>query len=999
MALPQLRVESVSELWRQQQLPEIVASLAAKPGHEAVRTMVTDILRHAFGADYVAIDHEVRMPEVHGRADMLFGATVLEFKRDLGRELDDVHRQLPTYLAERERRTGRRYLGIATDGATFLAFALHGEQLAEIARHETDPRKPQELLSWLEAALSDRDDLAPDPQRIRDVLGRGSLTYGRARDDLAAAWDALRNDPEVLVKKGLWDGLLRQAYGAEVGDASLFLQHTYLTIVAKTLAIRVLDLPATDAAAILSGQPLARDGIQGAVESDFFDWVLRAPGGPDLVQRIARQVARFRLREVETDVLKVLYESLIDPEQRHDLGEYYTPDWLAAKLVRRVLDDPLRQRVLDPACGSGTFLFHVLRRVISAGRDAGMSDAELLRLAAANVRGIDVHPVAVIIARVTRLVAAAEILPAREGDLHVPVYLGDSMQWNLVLLGDSREVMVPVPGEGPLYVPASFAEDQSRFEAALRELTDGLAAVPMTPTDTVRSALRRLDGAASRDVEQLADTYERLRRLNNAGRNDIWPFVLRNVVRPIWLSRPDQQADLVIGNPPWIAYRHLSAEMQTKLREASTAYGLWVGRQLATQQDMAAAFWARAAERYLKRGGVIAFVMPYAALNRPAFRGLRDGGLGGASVRIEEAWNLAEVRPLFPTSAAVLIARRGALGPLPDTVVRFTGFLPRRDAAEATADADLRRETAPWPPIATGDRGSPYRERFRQGATIVPRRFFLVELQRSGRLGSSRGAPRVIGRTGPLDKRPWTEVPPPEGPVEQQFLRPLILGETVAPFRLLEPALAVIPADGATVLDSAAAQAAGYRHLAAWLRDAEAKWVAHCSKKGDGTPRMSLLAQIDHMRKLSIQLRNPGPRVAYIASGTLISAAIVLQEGAIIEHAGYWAPISSISEGNFLCSVINSDVALQATIPLQPRGWRDPRHFDKLIWELPIPEFDPAIELHREIAALGAEAEATAAAVPLPSGDFRRKRRAIRDALRDAGIAARIEALVARLLA
>ena len=60
--------------WRQQHLPELVATLATRPGHEAVRTLVADILRYGFGVAYHAIDHEVRLPEVHGRADTLFSA-------------------------------------------------------------------------------------------------------------------------------------------------------------------------------------------------------------------------------------------------------------------------------------------------------------------------------------------------------------------------------------------------------------------------------------------------------------------------------------------------------------------------------------------------------------------------------------------------------------------------------------------------------------------------------------------------------------------------------------------------------------------------------------------------------------------------------------------------------------------------------------------------------------------------------------------------------------
>ncbi|HZS82240.1 MAG TPA: N-6 DNA methylase, partial [Stellaceae bacterium] len=650
-------------LWRQTDLPELAATLCTRPGHENVRTLLAELLRHGFGAAYAALDHEVRLPEVSGRADMLFGATVFEFKSDLRREMGDVEARLPDYLRERERRTGRRYLGIATDGATFIAFELRSGALVEIGRHEVRPEDADALLAWIEPALSNRDDLLPEPLVFRRELGRESLTFGRARLELQQLWQTLRTHPEVALKRELWDGLLRQAYGAAVGDDALFLQHTYLTIIAKTLAARVLDLPTNDAGAILSGQALAEAGIYGAVESDFFDWVLLDEVGRDLVQRIARQVSRFRLRDVEVDVLKALYESLIDPAQRHDLGEYYTPDWLAAKLVAAAIGDPLSATVLDPACGSGTFLFHAVRRLLAAARAAGWTNREALRVTAARVRGLDVHPVAVIIARVTWLLALGEAVMDRSEPLHVPVYLGDAMQWNLSETVDLREVMLPVPGEAPLHIPAGFAEDQAKFDPGLRELAEGLDndASP----DQVERALARIDGVTARDARAMAETFARLSILKHEGRNGIWPFILRNLIRPIWLSRPEQRADVLLGNPPWVAYRHLSPEMKTRLRDACQRMNLWAGGVLATQQDLSALFWARSAERYLRPGGIIAFVLPYAALNRPAFAGLRAGDFQTASVRIVAAWSLELVRPLFPTSAAVLIGRREASAPTP----------------------------------------------------------------------------------------------------------------------------------------------------------------------------------------------------------------------------------------------------------------------------------------------------------------------------------------------
>lgn len=169
---------------------------------------------------------------------MLFGATVFEFKSDLRREMRDVQVRLPDYLAEREHRTGRQYLGIATDGVTFAAFELRGGELIEIGRHELQENESEALLAWLEPAVSNRDELLPEPIVFRRELGRESLTYGRARLSLEHLWDGLRGHPEVALKRQLWDGLLREAYGSPVGDDSLFLQHTYLTIIAKTLAAR-----------------------------------------------------------------------------------------------------------------------------------------------------------------------------------------------------------------------------------------------------------------------------------------------------------------------------------------------------------------------------------------------------------------------------------------------------------------------------------------------------------------------------------------------------------------------------------------------------------------------------------------------------------------------------------------------------------------------------------------------------------------------------------------
>ena len=259
--------------------------------------------------------------------------------------------------------------------------------------------------------------------------------------------------------------------------------------------------------------------------------------------------------------------------------------------------------------------------------------------------------------------------------------------------------------------------------------------------------------------------------------------------------------------------------------------------------------------------------------------------------------------------------------------------------------------------------------------------------------------PSRRGTRRALDKTPWTGVVPPEGPVEAAFVCPVLLGESIAPFRLLTAPLCVMPVQGEAILDSRRAAAEGFRYLAAWLRDTETKWLAHCAKQADGTPRMTLGQRLDHMRGLSAQLPTPGTRVVYAKAGTLFAAATLTDVEIVVDHMAYWAATRSPAEARYLCAVLNSETARLRIAPMQPKGQGGARHFDNLIWELRIPEYDRREALHRELAAAAAIAERVAAAAALPEGaHFTRQRRAVRDALNAHGIAGRIDALVARLL-
>ena len=1010
---------------------ELVSELATRPGHEKVRALLHRLLVDGLGADSRDIDFEKSVPEVHGRIDALLGRTVFELKPDLNRERRDAEEGLTRYLTEREGQTGERYVGIATDGADFIAYFLKNDHVVEVDARRTDPSAPQELLAWLQGAVAVSDSLLPDPETITREFGRNSLAARRALDDLGRLWAALGATPEALLKRHLWENLLGLAYGAQVSDDALFLQHTYLAVVAKAVAwAALIETPAQDAEALLHGAAFTDAGISGQSEPDFFDWPLADATGKNLVLRISRHVNRFRLQDIRMDILKALYESLIDPETRHDLGEYYTPDWLAARMVAATVDSPLEQRVMDPACGSGTFLFHLVRAVLGAADAAGLSPAAAARKAVEKVAGIDIHPVAVIFARVTYLLALMPALRKEHpGDIALPVYLGNALQWDLTQSADKGdqpdflasdemleifvpaiEVTEPEPQRLPpatLRFPTAVAADALLFDRILNNMIH-FGERSESP-DNFAAWMDRERVASPADKLVLRETYGVMRHLQKEGRNHIWGYVARNLARPVWLASEAQKADVVIGNPPWVSYRFMNGEFKKRFRNECRAAGLWVGGKVATQQDLAGYFHVRSALLYLRRTGRIALVMPYAALSRQAWALFRKGEVKRSGhvefrLRFTEAWTFGPaVQPLFPVPSCVLFAEvhdASAAASLPAQVQAFAGTLPRRNASAQEADAHLSATTAPWPAEASNQDGSPYRSVFRNGATLFPRRLVLVEpAPMPGVLPPNPEIPMIRGRTGTQDKEPWKTVEPPRGRVKKDFLYPVLLGESIAPFRVLTSQQAVIPWDmeghgtnldldihtravpRQQLMDAKTAAERGHLELAQWLEKTEALWEQH--KRSP----ISFLQQCDYYGKLSCQFPPASVRVVYTKAGTNLAACAIQKSAAIIDHMLYWAAVESLEEARYLCGILNSEALRSGVKQFQVQGQWGARHFDKYVFNLPIPRFDAsAIALHGELAQAAKTAEEIANAVQVKEDEhFTRARARVRSALAEHG--------------
>ena len=293
------------------------------------------------------------------------------------------------------------------------------------------------------------------------ALGQWKMLFGKAsgydpgnRSDeiekLAAFYGIPSLEDEHLPANG-------RAGGLKPG-AMVFALHTYYALLVKLLVGQVMarchGLPAP-AEELLQADTC--DGLRQEIErfeagavfrrlsvADFFrgdpfSWYTAAWCEPieRLIRRLAARLARYDPGTLSTnpagegDLLGRLYQELFPRTLRHRLGEYYTPGWLADHVLDVVgYSGEPQQRLLDPACGSGTFLVSAIRRVRrwyeSDGRRSGLAKGELCRKILAGVVGFDLNPLAVMTARANYLIAIRDLLPLSDS-VEIPLHLCDSI--------------------------------------------------------------------------------------------------------------------------------------------------------------------------------------------------------------------------------------------------------------------------------------------------------------------------------------------------------------------------------------------------------------------------------------------------------------------------------------------------------------------------------------------------------------------------------------------
>ena len=242
-------------------------------------------------------------------------------------------------------------------------------------------------------------------------------------------------------------------------------------------------------------------------------------------------------------------------------------------------------------------------------------------------------------------------------------------------------------------------------------------------------------------------TYVTFDNLRRDGRDSVWTYVARNLSRPLALSFGAGWANVVVGNPPWVAFRHMSTDLQKRFRELANGERVYVGGKFATQNDLAHCSRAR---------GVALSSLGRAHRLRSAARGavartvreVSEGLLPQREDRMGRSLDhgATDVQPLFPVPSCVAFGRsRATSRPLPEPCGPVPAVADARRAGDPGRRCRLNvTENAPKPTEATFTGGSAYRRASARALRSFRACCVSSSARWLGRLGGDPTAPLVV---------------------------------------------------------------------------------------------------------------------------------------------------------------------------------------------------------------------------------------------------------------
>lgn len=972
---------------------------------------------------------------VNGRADAVYNRLVVEYEPPRSLRRDNSYRpnkhaieQVKTYIQDlhgRERHKMERIAGVAVDGSFFVFVRFkddlwHIDDPVRVSASSTEKFLRYLNSLSLELALTP-ESLVRDFGENTDASRRCVKAFYEVLDKTASPkvktlfsqWSlqfsevaGYQEDSDRLDIKGL-----ASRFGVNDPAPSAFRLfyaiHSYYATFIKLLAVQITSyyafpklgtglqqVASYDSARLLSylkdmerGGIFKTLGINNFLEGDFFGWYLDAwdENIEGAVRLIISDLSKYSLVTLDVDpdetrdLLKKLYQNLMPRQLRHDLGEYYTPDWLAERLLNQLeggnfKGDP-NKRLLDPACGSGTFLVLAIKKIRQYCTEKMIQESEVLEKILRNVVGFDLNPLAVISARTNYLLALGDLLAHRRGEIDIPVYIADS------IVTPSEEGTLF--GTGALTFKTavgSFSVPQSLVTARNIDILARLLEESVEAELDKSEFRQRLLGTLPLDVDQsekdiilMEELYEKLLELEKNGVNGIWARIIKNAFAPLFAT----DFDFVAGNPPWVNWESLPDEYRSDTVPLWMKYGLFPHSGMDTilgrgKKDISMLMSYVAMDKYLKTNGKLGFVITQSVFKTSgAGQGFRRFLLGNETpVAVVHVDDMVEIKPFEGvgnrTSVIILRKGRGTEYPVPYTHWRkkTEGSSIPMDSTLENAISMTRRKNFVAEPVDGTDPTSSWLTG--KPLALKATRKVLGKSCYQAHEGVNTGGANGVYWVNIVARRPdgfvvvsnitegaRRKVEGTQAAIEPDLLYPLLRGRDVRRWKAEPSAFILMVQDPVKRIGIPEAKMKqeypkSYAYLKRFeniLRGRRSQSVRHLMEKGAFYSMFAVAGYTFAQYKV----------VWREVSNTLDAAVAEPRDTKcdLPDHTLVLLACESPEEAHFACAALNSSpcrFAVQNYIVLHP----DPHVLDNIC----LPKFDRANRAHRELAELSVQAHA-----------------------------------------
>jgi type I restriction-modification system DNA methylase subunit len=773
----------------------------------------------------------------------------------------------------------------------------------------------------------------------------------------------------------------------------------------STITSFVRDLGALDDEALKerlsrleSGADFIDRGIENFLEADFFRWYIDGWNHSlaNVFRAIVRALSAFEPAtpvlepDWTRDLLKKLYEMIVPRKLRHDLGEFYTPDWLAGHLIDKsgYPGDP-NVRFLDPACGSGTFLVEAIHRVIqNIRRRKKISWENVGHLILNNIVGFDLNPLAVLAARTNYLIAFAPFIPFVR-PISIPIYLCDSV---LAPTRANKEdefdfgAVTFSTTKGDFLFPSAM-QDKEKIDQFTSLIEIGLRG--KYSTEDFSALLKKKITISEGGIRLLVGVYSRIKQLEDHGENGIWARYIKNAFAPVYLGR----FDYVIGNPPWIRWGYLSDDYRKRTLDLWQRYRLFSlkgheARLGAGEKDFSMLFTYASIDNYVKEGCKLAFLITHEVFkSKGAGEGFRQFEIKEKKIplRVTLMEDMVDLKPFQAankTSMFVLEKGKSTSYPVPVVIwKRLPGIgviLPDWTLTEVLSHTEQNQVKAiPVDPSkinSSWQTASPsslkYTEKIKglnpyrayRGASTEPYGVFwlrIKEVRPDGLL--------VVENMIERGKR---DIPSTSAAIEKELVYPAVSGGDIVKFGIKSNFYVLVAQDpkerkGYEEAEMSSDLPLTFGYLTQFRdilikRAAYQKYFYKEIKKGNKVIKREPIAPFYSMYNISeesfVKYRVVWKRMASKMTAVVLSRVRTLfgLKTAISTDTTSFFPVKDEKEAHYLCGILNSKIVDEyiRSFSSAGRGFGAP----SVMNHLAIPKFNRDNKIHMKIAELSKEA-------------------------------------------